>query len=291
MGGTCPKCFGQIPGEEAPTDPGEEVKQKRRASENRQALLRRLAVAGATLLLLLVTGTMAVWVVFFRKQELPAIDFDDAEYFTPTELVAWAEPEPATATTSTRPDNHVRTSRLGDGTSAFDLLKEPEGALPVTSLGQGDEVRPSESRTTRSGSGDAPGTDLEGPDLSPRASTGSMDFSGVSGPSIQRRYHQGERLTDDEAIVTHIRAVMDAEIPKLTGCYQQYLKADETLAGRWRLDMVVTYEGTVENVTVTGKDVSNADFEACLVARVQQWRFNPLRADQPIGKTITFRPR
>ncbi|MBT3222362.1 MAG: AgmX/PglI C-terminal domain-containing protein [Proteobacteria bacterium] len=68
------------------------------------------------------------------------------------------------------------------------------------------------------------------------------------------------------------------------------MKEDEFLQGKWRLDFVVTQDGTVRNVEVTGLNMQDAALEECLVHKIQKWTFKELPHDQPVGKSITFRP-
>ena len=38
----------------------------------------------------------------------------------------------------------------------------------------------------------------------------------------------------------------------------------------------------------TGLDVADPELEACIVGKVAEWSFQPIRADQPIQKTLGF---
>lgn len=98
-GGTCPKCFAEIPGEEAATDPGEEVK----ARQDRWDRVRaRIPVFLGLLVLTLVVGctglTAVVVVVWPDPQVAEILDFDALDYPMPDLVgasdVAAADPQP-----------------------------------------------------------------------------------------------------------------------------------------------------------------------------------------------------
>src|SRR5690606_19960737 len=103
--------------------------------------------------------------------------------------------------------------------------------------------------------------------------TGALQFGLDVG--VTRRATQGVRLTDDSAIVEMIKGVMTTELPRLKSCYEQRLKAEEGLAGRWVLGLVVGREGAPRDITVTGAERSDLELESCIAAKVARWEFQP----------------
>ena len=108
--------------------------------------------------------------------------------------------------------------------------------------------------------------------------------------SISRREQLGIRLEDDRAIIEMIKRVMDTEIPRLRVCYERRLKQEPDLRGRWALIFTVQSDGYTRDNSVTGLDGGDAQLEACLVEKLKSWQFQRIREDQPIRKTVTFRP-
>lgn len=108
--------------------------------------------------------------------------------------------------------------------------------------------------------------------------------------SISRREQLGIRLEDDRAIIEMIKRVMDTEIPRLRVCYERRLKQDPDLEGRWALNFTVLADGYTEATTAAGLDRKDAQLEACVVEKLKSWQFQKIREDQPIKKTVTFRP-
>lgn len=108
--------------------------------------------------------------------------------------------------------------------------------------------------------------------------------------SISRREQLGIRLSDDRAIIEMIKRVMDTEIPRLRVCYERRLKQEPDLRGRWALNFTVRADGYTEAATVNSLDTQDAQLEACVVEKLKSWQFQKIREDQPIKKTVTFRP-
>jgi hypothetical protein len=93
-GGTCPTCFGEIPGEEAATDPGEVVKAAQDRSDNRRRVVKTII---PFLLLVPVIGGLAVMAigiaVWNRNPTVEPMIFDEVEEFD-YDIVVAPEPEP-----------------------------------------------------------------------------------------------------------------------------------------------------------------------------------------------------
>ncbi|MBT3219520.1 MAG: hypothetical protein HN348_10545, partial [Proteobacteria bacterium] len=102
-GGPCPKCFADIPGEEAPTDPGEEKKAIIRRKEKQRAVLS--AVIPLMLAVPLVSVGLLLVIILtvrpFDPKVADALDFDDDEYYMPVFVGVVAE---ATPPVMVRPD-------------------------------------------------------------------------------------------------------------------------------------------------------------------------------------------
>ncbi len=255
-GGSCPKCFGEIPGEEAATDPGEEVKQRQERSDKRRILVRTLipivlAVPVVGLMLVVAVG----FIIWNQDPEVEVMKFDDFEVVqvpiieADPDAVADEDPEPKPNPGGVRP----RPQPNNDGSA--DASDDP-GKLP--------EV-----------------------EVKSQPKPGGLNFGGLDGPAAQRK---GATLSDPAAIFEMIRKRMAKQQGSLTQCYNQQLKRDEDLQGRWRAAFTVSKTGRAKNVSFTGAGVSNAEFEACLSRTVGTWTFSPISRPQPVEKSWRFRP-
>lgn len=291
-GGKCPHCFGDIPGEEAPTDPGEAKKKAETkaisAKVQRSQRMPLFVVSG----LLLIPIAIALYLLLKPVPRMEALNLDLPEYdiaeLAPAVVVA---PEiPATVQDNGKPGKNSKNpgtdiAKVGGGTNVGNPEKTPEvvGTQGGTSSPDGT-LRPRNPVAT------AGGTDatLTG---GISTSSGGGVISDAPKIGIQRRAITGVTLTDDSQIIEMVRAVVGSELPKLRfQCYERQLKRDETLAGSWILNFTVKQNGQLNGVSAVSKDgTPNAEFEACLVEKVSTWAFQPIKAELPVAKTATFR--
>jgi len=101
---------------------------------------------------------------------------------------------------------------------------------------------------------------------------------------------EGVRLTDDNAIIQMVQKVMRDELKRLKTCYTDQLKVDETLQGAWVLNFTVAASGKTKEVSIAAKDAENTALEQCMAKKMNTWEFQPIKADLPVRKTVTFRP-
>ena len=297
-GGPCPKCFAEIPGEEAPTDPGAEARAVQERKDRRGATIRAFVGLGVMAAVVSCTGLAALAVVLWPEPEVAVLDFDQLDYgYEYPDLVgvedlatgegadgvADADAGKATPSRSSSPSKGSDPSKYTEGgyrpenkaAGAADGLKT-DG---VASAGEGP-------RGTRGGTDAVAGpTDIariEGP----KTQAGGLGLD--IGPDVSRR---GEVLSDPDAIVQMIGKLMRQNIPRLKHCYERELKKDPSLKGRWLIRYTVTKEGKAVNASATGRDGSNAELEACMANVIEtRWRFDRIVRDQPVQKTLTFRP-
>jgi hypothetical protein len=288
FGGSCPKCFAEIPGEEAATDPGEEVKEAIARADARRSTLRSLIPFILASPVLMALGCGAIWFSFLRPvPEVALMDFDEFDGYTMPDVVAVAEDEP-----------EPNPAEAGNGTA-----RPRSGAEGAHKLAKGSDVTFESGGTDLGGKGAAP-TDrgprgtrggVDGPSdnvsvgagVNGRASTGGgLDLNVNVGAS-----RRGGVLTDPAQIKKMIFELMSAQMPRLNGCYEQELKRDESVAGKWRLRYTILEDGKVKDVAVTGLDMKVESFEACMGREIGKWRFQRLAAPQPVQKSVTFRAR
>ena len=193
FGGTCPKCFAEIPGEEAATDPGVDVRDAQERRDRRRATFR--TVAGLTALLLVVscTGIAALATVLWPEPEVAEIlDFDTLDFQMPNELVGVeAPPEPEEA----RPDRPSERPVASPGPTP--VAPSPDGIRrPRTEIGP---LVPTKAV----------------PGAKPGSKPGSVDLS-LEAPKVRR--DDNLVLSDPEAIRDMIGERMVEFIPGLKVC-------------------------------------------------------------------------
>lgn len=272
-----------IPGEEAPTDPGVHVRQQQEKADRRAAgSTRWIPVLGVGVLFLGVV-TAALWVTLHQPPPVAAIlDFDDLAGYPSIELVALPVAEDQVPEVATAPKPRPRPRTPAPATGMGDEKGVDASTVDVgqPAVAQVDEIR-------RVRVGDAPDTELAG-------GPGTNDVLGGGGPNFDLGgigvKRAPPRLTTDDAIIGHIYSVMKEGAPRIRKCYDMRLKTTTSVAGTWQIDYTVGREGDVQGVKVVGLEMADADLETCLRREVEQWKFYPIRADQPVTKRFTFRP-
>ncbi len=277
-GGTCPTCFGEIPGEEAPTDPGAVVRARQEKEDAKTVQRSRVPLILATLgMVTLIAG--AAWIATRPPAEVPVLDFDQLEFAEyPITLIEDPDTEAEPAPTRIRPR---------PGPSALDRAANGAGPdIDVTQMGNDDnpDGGPGGTRRIDGGSGD----------IEPEIRIGGIGVGGDPLGTIdigpQRRQMRGVTLSDPNDIVDMIRATMEQGIPRLQRCYTRAYGTNSNLRGEWMLTYTLLESGEPSDIRVDGKTMSDAAMEECITNRVEGWNFQPIVNNQPIAKTLRFRP-
>jgi hypothetical protein len=265
-GGTCPKCLAEIPGDEAPTDPGVEVRKKQERSDRLRARIPLVVAFGLLFTLVSCTGVVALGVVLWPEPEVAELlDFDTMDFPMP-EVVTGPEATPGAEAPA---PGKAKT-------------KGKEQPAPGPQPGKTSKPQPvAEAPAPAAGPEPEPGS------TSPRpAPSGSVGIS-IGGPRVRR--DDGRTLEDPEEIRMMIGERMAEGIPTLQVCYERRLKVDESLAGRWSLTFTVQPNGTTSSVAVKGIERQDAELESCVAGIVsERWRFSKINVQQPVKRTIRF---
>lgn len=274
FGGNCPHCMLEIPGEEAPTDPGLQARLKKEQEDKvRLAAAKkksqRLGALAALAAVLLVGGGTFAW-----REYQASLTYDMDDYFEfPLEDLSAAAPEapPPEPTPEAgqggRTGQGGRRSAVGSGSVAFaDPPSNPEGG-PKSATG---------GRSTQ---------DIRPDGVS--AGTGS-DISLGGGMIRVEQVGSDVVLTDDQQIFDMAKRVIAASSPQLTSCYNQRLKQVESLKGAWEVSLVITRDGTTKNVKAVGVNGADGDLEGCIVRAVSAWKFQRIVKDIPVKKVYRF---
>ncbi len=118
-GGTCPKCFAEVPGEEAPTDPGEEVRAIQERGDRRRAGVRAAVGLLAMTMAVTCTGLTAILFVLWPEPEvIEIVDFDTIDYPMPEVVLSPNAPVVASAGNGTTDESTQGAGATANGASS-----------------------------------------------------------------------------------------------------------------------------------------------------------------------------
>lgn len=249
FGGSCPSCFGKIPGEEVATHPGFAEMAKLEKASDDQARRRTLlpfvfAAGGLTALGLLAVG----FVIWNQDPVVEPLNFDELDPLEYEVVAAAPDPEPEAPKPGPKP---VRPKSNPGGTAEPTPAPTPDPQVAV-----------------------AP---------APRK-PGGLNF-GDPGVQVQR---QGVELKEPDQIAQMVRKVMNANASSLSDCYNQALERNPQLEGRWRAMFTVGKGGYAKDISFTGRTAKDPEMEQCLARTVARWPFSKIAVDQPVQKTWKF---
>jgi hypothetical protein len=287
-GGTCPKCLAEIPGDDAPTDPGQEVRKEQEQSDRIRARIPIVVAFGLLFLLVSVTGVVAIGVVLWPEPEVAELlDFDAIDFPMP-EVASAADlaPPPVADAPPPAPGKSPKPGPRefkGPNIQVPDLASSGGAPIPEGGSVSGGEM--DGPRRVRVGA-------AAGPAIGPSGPSGPTTVGGgvvtIGGPKVRR--DDGRTLEDAEEIRMMIGERMREYIPGLQYCYERRLKVKENLAGRWSLTFTVMPTGAAENIVVRGIETQDSELEGCVADIVaERWRFSKLKVQQPVKKTLTFK--
>jgi len=287
-GGNCPHCLLEVPGDDAPTDPGLEQKKKQEEEEAAQKVVeekkRRNYMRLGMLVLLFLTGLGA----FEYQRQIEARTYIPPEYFQmPVEDlniedgVAEATPEAPPATGSAPPETVASATPATPKT--VDVSLPPEIAPKTVASTNGKPPKTS-GKTPKTAevvaSASAPPTPVI-PNLGAGGTGGTGTVSAGGG---------GQVLTDKAAIEAMVTRVSKGYNGAILSCYESATKANPELKGIWTVTFIVTPGGSTRDVKVTGSSTQDAGMEACMKRRVEGWRFQSINSDFKAAKTYRLSP-
>lgn len=239
FGGACPHCLIDIPGEEAPTDPGEELRKKIEEAERKPVWPKMVAVTLMLLILTCATGFTIVWTWFqdsmpeavVKRFKAPSLeDHEDQEI--PADLIA-------------RPEDTggVADAMGGREPASRPIIRtapaEPEASVVVVSDG------------------------------------GSLDDFSVSALPASRG-PTARVLEDQTEIETMIDRIFHLKEHELQSCYEARLSSRPSLKGTWDVGFVVGTERRATEAWATPLATSDSTLERCIVRCVRGWDFAPI---------------
>jgi hypothetical protein len=268
----------EIPGEEAPTDPGLQARQRKEAEDKVRARAQRkksrFLGAGAVVLIGMV-GVAAVW-SYQAQQSALTYEMDDYYVMPLSELAVAADPVAPEAAPSPNTAAAVHSPRA--------VRTAPTQQVPTfTNTGPEGGI----ASGPKSASGGLPEDDTRRPSMMP---VGEGGTSSVGAADIQVDRFASERvLTDDQEIYDMAKRVINLSSPQLQSCYNQRLKMVEGLKGAWELTFSIATDGSTKGVRASGVNGSDTELESCIVRSVGAWHFQKVtKVWGPIHKTYRF---
>lgn len=253
----------EIPGEEAPTDPGAHVRAQQAALRQVEARSQRhRRGAGYLVGALVMVGLVAAGGWRLQKErEALTYNLDDYYVMPLEDIVVAAEAVPEEPAAVPAPDVVATRSRTNSASKApLAVATAPEGAA-----GSG----------MRSG---AAGGDALPPDLAAAMAQGGSTTLGGANIAVTR---PDVVLSDPAEIKAMIGRVLSGSRPQLNACYQQRLKQVEGLRGTWDVQFTVGTSGAATDIAARGRDRQDGELESCMARAVAGWRFS--RVARPVG--------
>lgn len=288
-GGRCPSCFGDIPGEEAATDPGEAVKEILRTEAIQHARRRALAPVLVLAPLTLVGIGAAWWFLQPPPEVEPLIIEDLGQEFTfqPYEGSAEQLAEKAAE------------EAVAKAAKVAKAPKAPKAVVEGRSPAADDKRSPSEPHrqvvegeaslggARQVAGAQAPGqVDRAGVGLTAGGGGGSSDFVDI-GIAAERT---AAMLTERSDIERAVKDVLRARGGRLQQCYEQALKANGGLQGVWKVSFTIGRDGQFSGVKAAASGMSDAGFEQCVVRQVDEWSLRARLAEpMPVTLPLTFK--
>lgn len=268
----------EIPGEEAPTDPGLEMRKKQEAIAASQARTKKTVgrIVGAVLTgIIFVAGGISY---LYVQHQLNALVYNlDDVYIPPRDMLMGAPPPP-------EPEQVVVASAQSNGgrTPRPPAAATPE-TLPLPNAAPVANAAPRPTTTVKyvppSGSGGNAEVAL---------SEGGAASVGIGGADIGVSRVGDDVLSDNEAIFKMAKAAIAAYGPQIETCAAQRMKQDESFSGAWKLNLTIQKDGTTAKVKAAGVKGGDAELEACMQRAAQSWRFARIAREFPIAKTYSF---
>ena len=273
-GGPCPRCFNVIPGEDAVTDPGAAQRAREAAAQAaRQRSQRRRSVLLAAAVLLSVAGGIG-YAEHQRRQQYAvlemSIEWDDYLVLTPDELAKLKAAADAAAA------EEAAKEAAKEGVPPAEPRPKAPGREPEANLtgGLNERLGPDPAAPV------APPADPTAPRLPPVAPQVGLG----AGPGPVVPIQERPVLTRQSDIDRMVKEQMKANRADIKRCYENALRLDETLSGRWTFQFVILPSGATDQIKITGERMKSESLETCFAREVRGWTFQ--RIDQPLSVSI-----
>jgi hypothetical protein len=257
-----------IPGEEAPTDPGErasamhELETQAAKSKTRGPFMIAAAVVG------LLIGSGGAWLALGRN-------------------------EPAAVATNGVEDEMIIVPLSAHRDLVLAPRNDAKDGSAARARPQGSTHDASSSERAIASAGPLPEPEAE-PDVAegsvmPRPGGGSPDNPfGALGPNVRQSNIGAVELTDPAEINVMVKRVMSRGGGQLKQCYEARLKSDEKLKGAWNVQFQVSPAGRATDIAVVAVDRPDAELEACIARNIESWSFVRIHEPLVVQKVYRF---
>ena len=278
-GGSCPHCLLEIPGDDAPTDPGLAARQKQQEEEEKAAIERskrnRLVMLAASFVVLLLVGGGVYQYLSWQEK----IAYEAQEYFQlPLEDLTQPEAQVASATppdNGAKPPVGVNVGKPGD-------LDKSEG----TPRPQDNGVTPPTNATPK-----PVGTPRPDAVASATPTTSGPNLSGISTGGTTMSLNAGDVLTDDDQIKAMVAYVTKTYGSQVRACYEQRAKQIPDLKGVWSVSFTIKPDGTTTGVRVApAGGSSDPELEACIQRNAATWKFQKMTKEFKVTRSYRLGP-
>jgi outer membrane biosynthesis protein TonB len=286
---SCPFCSGKVdpdlivfPGEEAATDPGAAAQAReveaQKVAEKKQSTRVGLVVALVALVGIGVGGIaykmhldeearkQAILSFEFEEEEMFVIDVSDLPKGGDAQAQADAVADAGAAQDSSRRASAAAASKGGSTTAA-------------------DPSWSSDRFADAGGDADASSDEVKKAEVGGLPQRKGITIGGGPSTSVASR---GAALTDPGQIQEMAKRVMKANGGQLKACYEQRLKADESVRGAWTVTFTINTDGATSGVKVQPRNKADEELQACMGRKVEGWTFQRISEPMAIGKTYRF---
>jgi hypothetical protein len=321
FGGRCSSCLIEIPGEEAPTDPGAAARAAQAAAEAAAAKKSPagLIVGGLVVLLAIAGGS---WAAFgpveeplpdiptgseaYKKVSSQFIKFDlDDEPEEPIETAgASKSATPSTARKPATKSTPASTGKTGSATASSAKSASPGANLPdTTNLGAADDGlddidniplatandvapdAPKGPEAVAMGGNSAPVEQVDSVLSKSGGSGGGSLLADVGGGPRQRL--QGEEYCGEE-MREPVKMIMKQLGQQLRSCGDRMLKKDDRFSASVKVSIAVQKTGQIAVIDLQSLKTDDAEFLGCIEKTIKRTSFPRFCTGLDLAKTYYF---
>ncbi len=294
LGGPCPHCFNEVPGEDAATDPGIAAQQAEKAAQRLENKKRTLRTGLVAMVLVTVVGGAAGWYGYQKHLEREEI----------SKLLAWEDPESADfvfitteeldamedeirALEAEAEENEAKARELEDRRRKL-VIRQAEKARQDEELAIYDDRWGNADANIPEG-GTAPRqSTMGGPSVGVDGISGGITI-GSDGPGVDV-VRKGEVMKGDAQIRGMVDQYVQRQGAAIQACYQQAMNTNPGLGGAWHLSFRLNTDGSLSSVAFSpAGNNGDVSFESCVVRRVQRWTMNDTSQPLDYKKKFTFK--
>ncbi len=280
FGGSCPRCFIEIPGYETPTDPGAQLQAARELEAAREG--KKRSVATLIVVMVSVMGLTGAAVFYNVRasalQQAAVSDMADVDFY-----ISPIEDLPISATrkesSNADPDRDSTGKPSYSSASAHQASHDGTGSGHVA--GTAAQARTS-SRPVYDFRNSLDSTPLE-TGFKEEVATFKPDIvSGGASLTIDHHSVPALVLTSAQEIRESVRIALQAYNGQIRNCYDKRLLETPSLKGVWELRFTINTDGTTGDVSVIPSGTQDSRLESCMKRQTARWTFQPLARPQSI---------